>query len=716
MSTQRTTHFIKTHRKAVSLLMVLVCALCLIANLNLTFGKPDQATFSPSAYENNEWTNPTAAYSSDNIRATETGALNETTYLDFSVQATIDDADTINQVYLKAEGYVTNNETQQVYSKYSIDGGSTWTPNGDPNIHHNWWFGDSETVKTWNVTDDRAWTPQMLNDTNFRFQFQYYATGGCYPNETFYISYDEKLDLWKYVNIEKTKLGDSILVYNDFTGEIELSTVAHFNAHFGEWVIRDIYSGEISVTLSPSETWTWLSHIRMTDNHPVAWSYDAKGTKEEIGFAQDLKAGYYLSHLFHDEPYFRNEEVALSEHYIKRFPITRIVETKQECFVYNIKAEYFHQRPFLKCLTKAEIEDFMAMGKRMNIDIKFIFDPPPISVVSKDTGYLDHASLEIHYTPAGAWNFVEAWSGEFLTRSWAFVEAWSGNLLTRSWAFVESWDGNFLTRSWNFVEFWSGNFLTRSWNFVEFWSGEFKTRSWAFVESWSGNLFALELIDSYNWSVADNIMWGVWDKHPSPTGRSAVGQTFESNRTYAVAMATFWIKDGPGIPKGELVACLYRVNRTAGVNGYPLEPVLATSEPITVEKVLPDGAVVRADFMFNSSQQYIMASGNYSIALQVFNDTQLSTSNYFYVMGHWVSPSGLDDGNYFSYGWGSWGTVQQNDVYFQVWGYKAVTWYSIEFWTGIFNVLRPVFFYYIIILGFFGLVIAFIYDKQRRPS
>jgi len=109
---------------------------------------------------------------------------------------------------------------------------------------------------------------------------------------------------------------------------------------------------------------------------------------------KDLRVGYYLSHLWRDEPYFRNYTSPLSDNYVKLMPIYRIDKEYLNGRVYNIWAEEPYYRPFLKYMSDEELDEMMEIREKLGIDIKFFLDPPP---QTKTTAYLDWLPVEVTY-------------------------------------------------------------------------------------------------------------------------------------------------------------------------------------------------------------------------------------------------------------------------------------------------------------------------------
>jgi hypothetical protein len=411
---------------------------------------PDQATYSPSEnYDNVLWTYPEEGYTSNDQRVDSVSQAGDGTnyvkYRSYDVNLT---GYQIDKVEVGAEWRLTVAD-DDFWTRISWDGGSSWS------AYQQYADQFTESLVWKDFTSATAWTPDKLNNTNLRVQMKGFDKheGGCYPNRTYFISYNETSDLWFLKNVEKGKPKDNVLVYDPESEEIKLSRIIDVYAHEGLWTILDIYSGELTVAVSVAESWTWIAHNKFTECHPVGYYLKEKGGKEIYGQMRDLKVGYYLSHLWHNPPYFRNESIALTEHFIKRFPITRIDSETVNCTVYNIRTEDAGCRVFLKYLSDEEMKELIEIGEKLGIGLEYMFDPPPIS---KESIYVDWLPVRITYSTIGEWTTVEVWYAEIQTRTWASVEKWFGELITRQWTFVETWYGTLIGRSWLQIEVWYG--------------------------------------------------------------------------------------------------------------------------------------------------------------------------------------------------------------------------------------------------------------------
>jgi len=112
-----------------------------------------------TAVEVANWNDPTKAYASDNTYAySDTkGSMQDYYNYGFDIPA----GSTINSVKVKVEHY---ESTTNVYLrvKVSWDGGVSWGP------WHNVPNRLTETIDEVDVSEDTEWTPEKLNDTNFR--------------------------------------------------------------------------------------------------------------------------------------------------------------------------------------------------------------------------------------------------------------------------------------------------------------------------------------------------------------------------------------------------------------------------------------------------------------------------------------------------------------------------------------------------------------------
>ena len=357
---------------------------------------------SPSAWENNEWTNPQNAFTSNNIRAYASINSYAVTYKNYGFNNDVDEGSTIDSVKVKVEGYVTVSGDQNVYAKVSWDGGTTWSSDKATG------FGTSESTVTLDFSSVTAWTRDKLNNSNFRTKLWYFQGGGCYPNRTYFLGWDEtakeKETKWLLINIEDLKIGDKIFALDDLTKELVWTEVKNIEVHEGLWNLRDIYSGNLSVQLSEKQEWTWKAHNVFTENHPV--EYMLKNGTVVRGLMKDLKEGYSLFHVFHDPPYF-GTYVSPQDHYTKAFAITKIVDYQLKGTVYNVIATQPHERPVLKYLSDKEIANMTVIAhKYYNMSFAQFFDPP----IGKTTGYVDWVPVEVNYTPPAEWRDVSTWT------------------------------------------------------------------------------------------------------------------------------------------------------------------------------------------------------------------------------------------------------------------------------------------------------------------
>lgn len=320
-----------------------------------------------------------------------------------------------------------------------------------------------------------------------------------------------KLQPWMFVDVSKAKVGDKILVYDDDAGQIKWSTIKQIDVHTGNnWTIRDIYSGEITISLPNRTDWTWQAHNRYTDNHPSEY-FLPNGTVRR-GTVADLQVGYQVQHLMHNKPYF-GHYVSPEDHYIRRFNITKIVDYYNVSgTVYDIKVANLHERPFLKYFSDEEIQQLENIADLFGFDMATFFDP----VVSKTTGYIDWLPVQVNYTPPTSeqWNDVATWSFNLNTRQWSGVASWGFDLLTRQWTDVSlwshvldtrqwsdaaSWNFNLNTRQWGDVALWNLNLVTRQWSAVGVWGFDVQTRHWSDVQSWT------MLLATRNWADVETL-------------------------------------------------------------------------------------------------------------------------------------------------------------------------------------------------------------------
>lgn len=117
--------------------------------------------YSPSAFENNDgWTGPEYAYSSNNLYASTAGKGDNVTYRDYGIASVLEEEPSKVEVGIEAYG----DGDDYVEVQVSWDGGVSWTalvghvpPTTDPDIPT---YVD--------VTNGRTWTWDELSNANFR--------------------------------------------------------------------------------------------------------------------------------------------------------------------------------------------------------------------------------------------------------------------------------------------------------------------------------------------------------------------------------------------------------------------------------------------------------------------------------------------------------------------------------------------------------------------
>lgn len=117
--------------------------------------------YSPSAYENNDgWTAPEYAYSSNNLYAVTAGKGDNVTYKTYGITEVSGESPTKVEVGIEAHG----DGNDYVEVQISWDGGISWTslighvpPTTDPDV-----------ATYLDLTNGRTWTWDELSDANFR--------------------------------------------------------------------------------------------------------------------------------------------------------------------------------------------------------------------------------------------------------------------------------------------------------------------------------------------------------------------------------------------------------------------------------------------------------------------------------------------------------------------------------------------------------------------
>jgi hypothetical protein len=560
----------RSYTKAI--ISIALVTVLLFAFLPVTYAST--TTNSPSSYENNQWTNPTYAYSSNNQRASESTANQYVTYKNYGFQDSIPSGATIDNVYVKCEGYVSIG-TQSVYGYVSYDGGTSWTG------AHNFFLTTSESTKTWDVTSITAWNRDKLNDTNFRVKLKYYAPSGCYPNRTYLLGWNEQAkeqeNKWKLINIEDLKVGDKIFALDDETKQLVWTEVAEIATHEGKWIMRDIYSGNLTVQLTEKEKWEWKAHNVFTANHPAEYVLP-NGTIRR-GTMKDLEVGYGLFHVFHDEPYF-GRYVAPEEHYSKLFPITKINDYKYEGTVYNVIAKEHYHRPVLKYLSDEEIANMTEIAKTYyNMSFAQFFDPP----IGKETGYVDWLPVQVVYTAAGTWHDITSWNLNLNIREWLVLSTWDFNLQAREWSSLSSWDFSLATRHWCCISQWMINLSARQWLTLSTWLFNLTSRQWTTIAQWNLDLITREWLTFSQW------MLNLTGMHWNIISEWAVNVTVRQ----WVTLST-WIFNLPVISWKTISQWILSLN--LGVGGYAPDkprdlPILPT-EKLSLPKVVFTFAVL----------------------------------------------------------------------------------------------------------------------------
>lgn len=351
---------------------------------------------SPSANTGkaNTWTSPTNAYSYNSLYTSESTSADTHVWFNYSFNIPSDATITSVKVHCK-KCKITTAFSQDVFIAVSNDSGTTFY-----NILGNEGYTALGLTESYtNKTKDFSavyFTPETLNDTYFRVYLRYWQQAACYPNRTYLLGWNETAkeqeNKWLLINIEDLKVGDKIFALDDFTKQLIWTEVKQIDVHKGLWIMRDIYSGNLTVQLSEKEQWEWKAHNIFTANHPVEYTLP-DGTIRR-GIMKDLQVGYSLFHVFHDPPYF-GRYVSPEEHYTKAFPITKIIDYKYSGTVYNVITTNYYERPVLKYLSDEEIAEMTSIAKiYYNMSFAQFFDPP----ISKQTAYVDWLPVEVTYT------------------------------------------------------------------------------------------------------------------------------------------------------------------------------------------------------------------------------------------------------------------------------------------------------------------------------
>lgn len=438
------------NRACMAVLLILVFSTIFLFSKNIKIVEADTTGLhSPSAYENNEWSFPTWAYSSDDFYAIETVQPQKVTYFNYSLEDDIPVGSTIDSVFASCEAKV-GGSFQGVLFKVTWDNGGDWSDIYDFDLT------TTEMLHTVDVTDATSWTREKLTNENFKIKLCYYA-GGCYPNRTYFVTWDSNSKMpWINKNIEKIKAGDTVLAYNEWDG-LYFNKVTQIDEHNGTWKMFDIQSGEMKIKYEDEkgieQEYEFFSHTHLTENHPIKVFRDKKWIKIN---ASSVQLGDFINHVGHEEIELEQDAyVPLENHILKLFEVKTIRTYEYIGKVYNLVTNNTDDRFFSKYLSDEQIREMEHLG----INLGSVFDP---EVFGKWTVWVDWLPMQVFFTPPieeEEWdcnyiglNSTIAGDVTELSADWSdlnaseglsmFLFSWNNTGTVQNDTWLDSWDGN----------------------------------------------------------------------------------------------------------------------------------------------------------------------------------------------------------------------------------------------------------------------------------
>ena len=336
------------------------------------YANPDVLTRDPSAEYQvvRGWNFPQKAFSSDDQRAVGAISGGIHVWLNYSFQNHLGVNDTITKVEIGVEHYETE-FNEQLRVAVTWDGGTNWSAEAvvaSEDVEVTDWL-DATGVTVWDLT--------KLSDPNLRVKVRYLAgVGGCYPDSTYLVVYDEASKSYALKNPSDIYAGDTVLAWHPDKG-IYHEHVLRIDTHQGTWKLLDIYSGNMTFHTSTDKI-VWDKHITVTDTHPI-WD-PVTGSVEK---AHTFQVGDYLSHVDKGE--------------LVMLPITRIERHSYTGPVYNIVLPDKQSCIFAKSFSEWElsvldhVDQWQFLGSMSNI---------VLAIKVPYTGYLDWVPVRVTYTPA----------------------------------------------------------------------------------------------------------------------------------------------------------------------------------------------------------------------------------------------------------------------------------------------------------------------------
>ncbi|MEM5867951.1 MAG: hypothetical protein QXG39_08545, partial [Candidatus Aenigmatarchaeota archaeon] len=379
-----------------------------------------QVTSSPSAYTSCGWTNPTYAYSSDDLRAyaSPSSSLPNITCIYYNYNFNIPQNAKITKVEVGSEWYTTNPTYENYFVYVSWNAGLNW--------YILEFLDQSSEALAWkDFTLVTSWTPDKLNNTNFRVKVEAtYSVGGgeCYRNTTYFVitknstclNYKnlELLNIqdWDFYNpeeiLQKLQNNETLyaLIWNETSKEFKCSKVKSVDVHEGDWILYDIYSGELNyLDEKLSLEFYYKSHTELTPNHNVFYSLDGKnfilGNAQEVYDLYKQGKTIYINHLWFN-------------YTLAPFPVTAINVSNFTGKVYNVRVENEDLKTFKMGKTlfdnvtlkfKYKNKEYKITGERQfiyflkSLGVPVGKFPPFLQITKKSTVYLDWLPVRVTY-------------------------------------------------------------------------------------------------------------------------------------------------------------------------------------------------------------------------------------------------------------------------------------------------------------------------------
>ena len=373
------------------------------------YGSPDNIENSPSAYENcsKYWLFPHRTYVSDNQRAFVSSPVPATYYCTlkgYNVEIPSDQS--IDEVLVKVESYSDDPTHEGLLIQVTNDSGTTW---GDG---HNVDFDESEEIYTLDVTNDFAWTPQGLNNTNFkvRMMWRKFAVEGCFSEQTYFSSWNESVcppyDYdpnnvtsmpWILKNVAKAEVGDWILASNHDEG-IHWDKIGVVNKHYGNWTLYDVWSGDVTIKYKDEamveQEFLWSKHTSVTGNHK---SLIFRNGSWVVIPAKEITTNDSMRFVYHEDVELGpNECVPVEDHMLKTTPIQQILVKNITGWVYDLQTDDTRKDwLFVGTITESEFSALTELESKYGVNLGAYLDVHD----EKWTTYVDWVPVNITYSP-----------------------------------------------------------------------------------------------------------------------------------------------------------------------------------------------------------------------------------------------------------------------------------------------------------------------------